>query len=76
MEVFARRLQLQERLTHDIAQAVMDNLNAKGVVVLCEAEHTCMTCRGIKKAGSKTLSYSVAGDFPEDKKTEALALIK
>lgn len=76
VEVFSKRLQLQERLTCQIAQEIMRRLAPKGVMVVCEAEHTCMTCRGIKKAGSKTLSYSVAGDFPEDKKTEALALIK
>ncbi len=76
VEVFSKRLQLQERLTCQIAQEIMRCLAPKGVMVVCEAEHTCMTCRGIKKAGSKTLSYSVAGDFPEDKKTEALALIK
>ena len=68
VEVFARRLQLQERLTHDIAQAVMDNLNAKGVVVLCEAEHTCMTARGVRKVGSKTLTYTVLGDIDETQK--------
>ena len=76
VEVFSKRLQLQERLTCQIAQEIMRCLAPKGVMVVCEAEHTCMTCRGIKKAGSKTLSYSVAGDFPEDKKREALALIK
>ena len=76
VEVFSKRLQLQERLTCQIAQEIMRCLAPKVVMVVCEAEHTCMTCRGIKKAGSKTLSYSVAGDFPEDKKTEALALIK
>ena len=51
-------------------------LKPKGVFIVCETEHTCMTCRGVKKAGSKTLSYSVAGEFPEDKKREVLALIK
>ena len=76
VEVFARRLQLQERLTHDIAQAVMDNLNAKGVVVLCEAEHTCMTARGVRKVGSKTLTYTVLGDIDETQKNSIIALMR
>ena len=75
VEVFAKRLQIQERLTSQIANEIMRCLAPKGVMVVCEAEHTCMTCRGIKKAGSKTLSYSLAGDFPEDKKREVLSLL-
>ena len=62
VEVFARRLQLQERLTNQIADAVMANLNAKGVLVLCEAEHTCMTARGVRKIGSKTVTYAKRGN--------------
>lgn len=76
VEVFAHRLQLQERLTAQIAEAVMEHLSPKGVMVVCEAEHTCMTCRGVKKAGSKTLTYKVAGDFPKEKISEVLALVK
>ena len=76
VEVFARRLQLQERLTHDIAQAIMDNLNAKGVLVLCEAEHTCMTARGVKKVGSKTVTYTLLGDIDETQKNSILALMR
>lgn len=76
VEVFARRLQLQERMTEQIAQAVMEYLAPKGVMVWCEAEHTCMTCRGVKKAGSKTVTYKVLGDFPADKKAEVFAVIK
>lgn len=75
VEVFAKRLQLQERLTRQIADEIMRCLSPKGVFVVCEAEHTCMTCRGIKKAGSKTVTYSSAGDFPESKKQEVLRLI-
>ena len=75
VEVYAKRLQLQERLTSQVAEAVFKTLAPKGVMVVCEAEHTCMTCRGVKKAGSKTTSYTVLGDFPEEKKREALALI-
>ncbi len=62
VEVFARRLQLQERLTNDIAEAVMSNLKAKAVIVLCEAEHTCMTARGVRKIGSKTVTFAKRGD--------------
>ena len=75
VEVYSKRLQLQERMTEQIAQAVMDYLSPKGVLVYCEAEHTCMTCRGVKKAGSKTVTYKILGDFPADKKAETLALI-
>ncbi len=76
VEVFAKRLQLQERLTAQIAEAVMKYLAPKGVLVWCEAEHTCMTCRGVKKMGSKTQTYKVLGDFPAEKRAEVFALIK
>lgn len=76
VEVYARRLQLQEQLTSQVAQAVYKNLSARGVLVICEAEHTCMTCRGVKKFGSKTVTYSIAGDFPSEKIAEVAALIK
>ncbi len=76
VDVYAARLQLQEQLTRQVAEAIMRYLSPKGVLVYCEAEHTCMTCRGVKKAGSKTISYITLGDFPEDKKSEVLALIK
>lgn len=76
VEVYSKRLQLQERLTSDIADGIMKYLAPKGVFVVCEAVHTCMTCRGVKKIDSKTLSYCVRGDFPEDKKREVLSLIQ
>ena len=76
VEVYSKRLQLQERLTGEIADAIMKYLKPKGVMVVCEGVHTCMTCRGIKKADSKTVTYSVKGDFPEENKREVLALIK
>lgn len=76
VEVFARRLQLQEQLTGQIAEAVMQHLAPKGVMVVCEAEHTCMTCRGVKKPGSKTLTYCTAGSFPAERITEVLTLVK
>lgn len=76
VETYSKRLQLQERLTRQIAEAVMEYLSPKGVFVYCEAEHTCMTCRGIKKAGSKTLSTATLGDFPEEKRREVISLLK
>ena len=76
VEVYSKRLQLQERITEEIADAIMQYLKPKGVMVVCEGVHTCMTCRGIKKADSKTLSYSVKGDFPDKNKKEVLSLIK
>lgn len=76
VEVFAKRLQIQERLTNQIAAEIMRCLKPKGVMVVCEAEHTCMTCRGIKKAGTKTVTYAVAGEFPKEKREEVLSLLK
>ena len=66
VEVFARRLQLQERLTRQVAEALQKELAPKGVLVVTEAEHTCMTMRGIKKTGSKTLTYCALGAFEKD----------
>lgn len=66
VEVFARRPQIQEQLTAQIADAINDNLQPKGVMVMLEAEHTCMTMRGIKKVGSKTMSYVTRGCFADD----------
>ncbi len=66
VEVYARRLQLQERMTAQIADAFMDNLRPKGVMVYVEAEHMCMTMRGIKKPGSKTATYAARGVFETD----------
>jgi GTP cyclohydrolase I len=76
VEVYARRLQLQEQLTRQIAQAIMDYLAPKGVLVACEAEHTCMTCRGVRKVGSTTFTYCALGDFPKEKVSEVLSIIK
>ncbi|WP_312095459.1 GTP cyclohydrolase I FolE [Aminipila sp.] len=66
VDVFAKRLQLQEQLTAQIADALMDNLSPKGVIVMIEAEHMCMTMRGIKKPGSKTVTVVTRGGFQED----------
>lgn len=78
VEVFARRPQIQEQLTVQIADAVMQNLNAKGVMVYMEAEHMCMTMRGIKKPGSKTVTTACRGLFLENEalKQQMLFAIK
>ena len=66
VEVFARRLQLQEQLTAQIAEALMMHLKPKGVMVMVEAEHLCMTMRGVKKPGSQTITTVMKGDFVGD----------
>lgn len=63
VDAFAKRLQIQEQLTSQIAEAVEKELHAKGVMVLITAEHTCMTMRGIKKPGSKTTTIAARGLF-------------
>ena len=68
VEVYARRPQLQERLTSEVADAIMEYLDAKGVMVVIEAEHLCMTMRGVKKPGSKTVTVVTRGLFAEDSK--------
>lgn len=73
VEGFARRPQLQERLTSEIANAIMGELDPLGVVVVIEAEHMCMTMRGVKKAGSKTLTSAVRGIFKTNDGTRAEA---
>ena len=66
VEVFARRLQLQEQMTAQIADALMDYLKPQGAMVMIEAEHMCMTMRGVKKPGSKTVTFVSRGIFKED----------
>lgn len=66
VEAYARRLQIQEQMTGQIADAIMQYLNPKGVMVAVEAEHMCMTMRGIKKPGSKTVTVASRGVFHED----------
>lgn len=77
-ETFSRRLQLQERLTTDIANTLYQGLKPVGVMVVIEAEHTCMTLRGVRKASAKTITSAVLGGFRNDPRTraEAMALIK
>ena len=66
VEVFARRLQLQEQLTGQIADALMEFMQPKGALVMIEAEHMCMTMRGIKKPGSRTITLARRGVFELD----------
>ena len=66
VEVFARRPQLQERLNLQIGEAMMEHLDAKGVLVVVEAEHMCMNMRGVKKPGSKTMTSISHGVLKED----------
>ena len=70
VEVFARRLQLQEQLTAQIADAFMDNLHPQGVMVMIEAEHLCMTMRGIKKPGAQTVTTVTRGVFDNNKELQ------
>lgn len=70
VEVFARRPQIQEQLTAQIADALMEHLEPTGAMVMIEAEHMCMTMRGIKKPGSKTVTYIARGAFAEDMKLQ------
>ena len=69
VEVFARRLQVQERLTEEIAQAIQDVLNPKGVGVVIEAYHLCMMMRGVQKQNSQTVTSAVRGIFRNDART-------
>ena len=66
VDVFARRPQIQEKMTAQIARALEENLNPRGVIVMLEAEHTCMTMRGIKKPGSKTVTMTATGVFQDN----------
>lgn len=63
IEVFAKRPQIQEQLTAQPADALMEHLKPKGVMVVIEAEHMCMTMRGVRKPGTKTLTYVCRGVF-------------
>ena len=66
VEVYARRPQIQEQMTGQIADAIMEHLQPQGVMVMLEAEHMCMTMRGVKKPGSKTVSVATRGIFEKD----------
>jgi GTP cyclohydrolase I len=69
VEVFARRLQVQERMTEQIAQALWEVLKPQGVGVICEAYHLCMMMRGVEKQNSKTITSAMRGAFLEDLRT-------
>jgi GTP cyclohydrolase IA len=78
VDILSRRPQVQERLTTQIAEIIMGKLNPLGVMVVIEAEHLCMSMRGVKKPGVMTVTSAVRGIFKENQKTrsEALALMK
>lgn len=71
VEVFARCLQLQERMTAQVADALMEHLDCAGCIVLVEAEHMCMTMRGVQKPGTKTVTLARRGVFETDPTLEA-----
>jgi GTP cyclohydrolase I len=74
VEVFARRPQVQERLTSQVADLLMERLDPRGVIVVLGCEHMCMTMRGIQKAGAKTVTSAVRGVFGTDAKSRAEAM--
>ncbi len=69
VEVYARRFQVQERLTEQIAQAIWDHIRPQGVAVVIEAYHLCMMMRGVQKQNSKTITSAMRGSFLEDQRT-------
>ncbi|MCI0385277.1 GTP cyclohydrolase I FolE [Streptomyces sp. CNQ085] len=76
VEVFARRPQVQERLTTQIADSLMEILEARGVIVVIECEHMCMTVRGVRKPGAKTITSAVRGQLRDPAtRAEAMSLI-
>jgi len=76
VDVFARRLQVQERLTTQIAEAMVEILQPRGVIVVIEAEHLCMTMRGVRKAGARTMTSAVRGSLHRTAtRAEAMSLI-
>jgi GTP cyclohydrolase I len=74
VEVYARRLQVQERLTVQIADCLEQELDARGVLVVIEAEHMCMSMRGVRKPGATTVTSAVRGLFRENVATRAEAM--
>ena len=78
VDIYARRLQVQERLTQQIARAIRKHLQPKGVLVVIEAEHMCMTMRGVQKPGTRVVTSAVRGLFRKRAETreEAMGLIR
>ena len=74
VEVFAKRTQIQEQMTVQIAEAIETNLKPSGVMVVVEAEHTCMTMRGIKKPGSKTVTTATRGTLQDNWEQQQIVL--
>ena len=74
VEVFSRRPQVQERLTSQIADLLMEKLDPRGVIVVLDCEHMCMEMRGIRKAGARTVTSAVRGAFQRDGKVRAEAM--
>jgi len=78
VDMFARRLQVQERLTQEVAETISNVLNPRGVAVICQAQHFCMMMRGVEKQHSGAITSAMLGAFRTDKETrdELLSLIK
>jgi len=74
VDIFARRPQVQERMTSQIADALMNVLEPRGVIVVIEAEHLCMSMRGVRKPGAKTVTSAVRGIFLDSDRTRAEAM--
>lgn len=78
VEIHSKKPQIQEKLTSEIADDIMNYLDAKGAIVVIEGEHTCMTMRGVKKPGTKTITTTYRGIFEEDRqlRNEVLSLMR
>jgi GTP cyclohydrolase IA len=74
VDLYARRPQVQERMTSQIADAMMNTLEPRGVIVIIEAEHLCMSMRGVRKPGAKTVTSAVRGSFLSSESTRAEAM--
>jgi GTP cyclohydrolase I len=74
VDLYAKRPQVQERLTSQVADAVMRKLEPRGVIVVVEAEHLCMAMRGVRKPGARTMTSAVRGIFKSDPRTRAEAM--
>ncbi len=72
VEIFARRAQIQEQLTSQIADAIQTHLSPKGVIVVIKAEHMCMSMRGVNKPGTQTMTYKTTGCFEGDQEMRKL----